>query len=102
MNSVLLRDEMVFQFVSSSVSMISALYEKSYDPKIVKYITAWWMNREQEPTTEELENLLSFLFDEHSGNFVSIEDVIDSNVFEPEIYDNIESENFTLNTALFG
>lgn len=92
---------MVFQIVSSSVSMISELYKKSYDPRIVKYITAWWMNREQEPTVEELENLLDFLFNDHFGNFVSIEEVIDSNVFEPEIYDTIESETFTLNTALF-
>lgn len=92
---------MVLQIVFDSVLRVTQLYDKSFDPQIVKYITAWWMNREQEPSVEEMENLLSFFLMDYSDVHVSMEDLLDSNVFEPDEF-HVETRRFSLRTELFG
>lgn len=93
---------MVFQIVLNSVLKIARLYTKSLDSRIVKYITAWWMNRKQEPSVEELENLLSFFLMDYPGTFVLLDDLVESNVFELETDEIEESEKFSVNFVLFG
>ena len=91
---------MVFQIVFECVSRIAQLYNKTFDFQIVQYITLWWMNREQEPGVEELENLLGFFLMDYSDAHISFEDLFDSNVFEPE--DPVCTQHFNLRTELFG
>ena len=88
---------MVFQIVLKSVSKISKVYEKYLDSRIVEYITAWWMNRKQEPSVEEMENLLSFFLMDFSRKIVLLEDLVESNVFEIDEMDEPESEEWEVN-----
>lgn len=88
---------MVFEIVLKSVLKIAKFYEKYLDSRIVEYITAWWMNRKQEPSVEELENLLSFFLMDFSGNVVLLDDLVESNVFEIDEMDESESEEWGVN-----